>query len=164
VLTADVPAGSVVMPGQSIATLTSGPTVLRIEAPEADMSGLTLGQSVEFASAAAGAPPTRATVVRIYPAVTAGKVQADLEAPSLGNELIGRRVPLRLTLGVRQALVLPGRFVIARSGVDYVRVLAADGSADDVPVQVAPGPSPGVVEVLSGLASGDVLVGPGAGR
>jgi RND family efflux transporter MFP subunit len=164
VLKADVPAGSVVEPGQSIATLTAGPTVLRIEAPEADARGLKVGQSVELAPDQPGQAATRATVVQVYPAVEAGKVVADLDAPNLKGDFVGQRVAMRLALGARQALVIPARFVLSRSGVDYVRVLGPDGGADEVPVELAPGPAAGEVEVLSGLAPGDTLVLPGAGR
>ncbi|HVN01206.1 MAG TPA: efflux RND transporter periplasmic adaptor subunit [Caulobacteraceae bacterium] len=164
VLKADVPAGSVVQPGQSIATLTAGPIVLRVETPEADAAGLKVGQTVDIAPGQPGVPAGQAKIVQVYPAVDAGKVIADLDAPGLSNDLIGRRVALRLALGQRQALLVPVRFVITRSGVDYVRVLEPDGTADETPVQVAPGPSAMQVEVLSGAAAGDVLVAPGAGR
>lgn len=168
VLTADTPAGSVVAPGQSIATVTAGPIVLRVEAPESAAAGLRVGQPVEIAAGQPGAPSGRATIVQVYPAVETGKVIADLDAPGLSGAFIGQRVAVRLALGQRQALVIPNRFVVTRSGVDYVRVQDAAGGAVDVPVQLAPGPAPGQVEALSGVAPGDVLVGPapsrGAGR
>ena len=82
VLRADVPAGSVVMPGQSIATITAGPAVLRIEAPEADGRAIKVGQSVQLAAEEPGRRRSqRATIVQVYPSVTAGKVVADLDAP-----------------------------------------------------------------------------------
>jgi RND family efflux transporter MFP subunit len=165
VLKADVPTGSVVEPGESIATLTAGPTVLRIEAPEADAAGLRVGQTVVIASDQPGVAATQATIRQIYPAVDAGKVAADLDAPGLTlGDLVGQRVAVRLALGERQALVIPDRFVVTRSGVDYARLVSPNGGADDVPVQLAPGPSPGEVEVLSGLSPGDTLLAPGAGR
>ena len=48
----------------------------------------------------------------------------------------------------------------SRFGIDYVTVLAKDGSAADVPVQTAPSLEGGKVEVLSGVAAGDTLVAP----
>ena len=163
VLSADTPAGSVVTPGQSIATITAGPTVLRVEAPEAEAAGLKLGQTVEIVPGQPGAPSGQATIVQIYPGVETGKLIADLDAPGLSGDLIGRRVAVRLGLGERQALVIPSRFVVTRSGVDYVRVLGAAGGADEIPVQLAPGAAPGQVEVLSGLAPGDTIVAPPPG-
>lgn len=163
VLKADTPAGSVVMPGQSIATITAGPTVLRVEAPEAEAAGLRVGQSVEIAPGQAGAPAGQATIVQVYPGVETGQVIADLAAPGLTDAFIGRRVAVRLALGRRQALVVPSRFVVTRSGVDYVRVLGPAGASDEVPVELAPAASSGQVEVLSGLAPGDTIIAPAAG-
>jgi len=161
VLRADVPAGSVVMPGQSIATLTAGPAVLRIEAPEADAGELKVSQSVQLASDEPGGALATATIVQVYPSVTAGKVVADLDAPGLSDGPVGRRIAVRLALGQRQAIVIPARFVVTHAGVDFVRVLSG-GGVDESPVQLAPGPTPGTMEVLSGVAAGDTLVAPAA--
>lgn len=160
VLHAEVPAGSVVTPGMSIATLTAGPAVLRAEIPEADARGLRIGQSVPLVSDDTGEALGAAVISQIYPAVTSGQVTADLSAPGLDAGAVGRRMRLRLEAGMRPALVVPRRFVSSRFGVDYVRLRARDGSASDVPVQLSSEPRGDGVEVLSGLAPGDVLVGP----
>jgi len=123
-----------------------------------------VGQVAELATDSDAKGPTRATITQVYPAVSAGKVSVDLSAPGISGNLIGRRLALRLALGQRQALVIPSRFVITRSGVDYARLAESDGSVDEVPIEAAPGPAAGEVEVLSGLADGDVLVGPGERR
>lgn len=161
VLKADVPAGSVVGAGQSVATLTSGPQVLRVEVPEADARALKIGQTV-------GVLPedlsgvTSGVISQVYPAVTAGRVVADVTVPALRPELIGQRVRVRLVVGQRSALVIPKRFVAHRYGLDYVRVADRSGQATDIAVQLAPTSDPGRVEVLSGLAEGDVIVPAGA--
>lgn len=160
VLRADIPAGSVVSPGQSLATLTAGPVVVRLEIPEAQGLSLKTGQTVEFASDDLGLASTQARVTQVYPAVTGGLVTADLEAPGLQTDFIGRRLVARLRVGSRNALIAPSRFMVSRYGVDYVRVLGPKGAAD-VPVQLAPGPDAGAVEILSGLSPGDTLLVPG---
>ncbi len=71
---------------------------------------------------------------------------------------------MRLALGERAAIVMPARFVVTRSGVDYVRVLNPGGGLDEVPVQLSAGAIAGQVEVLSGLSVGDTLVAPGPQR
>jgi len=162
VLRADTPPGSVVMPGQSIATVTAGRVLIRVEVPEGDAHGLAAGQTLELASQELGPAITRATVVQVYPAVTAGKVTADLEAPGLDGRLIGQRVGLSIRLGQRPAIVVPRRFITTRFGVDYARVVTAGGAAADAPVQVARTPGSQDVEVLSGLNPGDVIVAAGA--
>jgi RND family efflux transporter MFP subunit len=164
VLQIAVPAGSVVTPGQSVATITAGEVVIRVETPEADARGLKTGQTVALSSGDLGPGVTQATISQIYPAVSAGRVTADLTAPGLSPQFVGQRVRLSLPIGQRQALVAPARMVFSRFGVDYVRVVAKDGSASDAPVQTAPTAAPGKLEILSGLASGDILVAPGATR
>lgn len=160
VLRADVPAGSVVAPGQSVATLTSGPLVIRIEAPEADARGLKVGQPVAVEGIAGG----KAEVAQVYPAVQGGQARADLAAPDLKPDFVGQKLTARLPIGERRAVVVPARFVTSRFGVDYVRVKGPEGRFADAPVQLAPGPAPGQVEVLSGLAPGDVVAAPRAVR
>lgn len=159
VLRADVPAGSVVAPGQSIATLTSGPLVIRIEAPEADARGLQRGQAI-----AVDGIGGKAEVAQVYPSIEGGRARADLEAPGLKPDFVGQRLTVRLPVGQRQALVIPDRFVTSRFGVDYVRAEGPSGRFGDAPVQLAPGPGPGQVEVLSGLSPGDILSAPRSGR
>jgi RND family efflux transporter MFP subunit len=153
VLRADTPPGSVVAPGQSVATITSGPLVIRIEAPEADARGLKAGQAIVVDEVAGG----RAEVTQVYPAVQGGQARADLAAPGLKPDFVGHRLTARIPVGQRQALIIPSRFVTTRFGVDYVRVKGPQGRFGDAPVQLSPGPAPGQVEVLSGLAQGDVV-------
>jgi len=162
VLRADVPPGSVVTPGQSVATVTAGKVLIRVELPEGDAHGLAAGQTLDVASQDLGPAVTKAVVVQVYPAVTAGKVTADLDAPGLDGRLIGQRVALSVRLGQRPAIVVPRRFIVTRYGVDYARIAAQDGSAADAPVQVARTPGSDQVEVLSGLSPGDVIVAAGA--
>lgn len=164
VLRADVPAGSVVTAGMSVASITAGPVVLRIEIPEAQAGGLRAGQAVALASEDIDGGGLSAVVSQVYPAVSGGRVVADLTAPGLDSRLVGRRIRAQVQIGERQALIVPSRLVINRFGVDYVRLLARDGSAHDAPVQTAPLTQAGEVEILSGLTAGDTLVAPGGGR
>ncbi|QUD90644.1 efflux RND transporter periplasmic adaptor subunit [Phenylobacterium montanum] len=163
VLHAATPAGSVVAPGQSIATLTVGQTVVRAEIPEGQAVALKTGEQVAVEpDQAAGV--TSAVVSQIYPAVSAGRVTVDLTAPGLEAGLVGQRVRVRLPAGQRPALVAPRRFIVTRFGVDYAAVLQPGGQVADVPVQLAPGPAADQVEILSGLAAGDTIVRAGAGK
>ena len=58
--------------------------------------------------------------------------------------------------------MVPRAYVAHRYGLDYVRVLDRSGRPGDVAVQVAPTDAEGRLEVLSGLADGDVIVPPEA--
>lgn len=154
VLRADVPAGAPVAPGMPIAVITAGQTIVRLEMPES------LSDKVHAGSRVAATGLGTGSVIKVYPSITAGRVTADVAMPGIDNRLIGRRVAAKVETGSRKALLVPAGFVTTRFGIDYVRVLAKDGSATEVPVQTAPSAEAGRVEILSGASAGDTLVGP----
>ncbi len=160
VLRADIPAGAPVAPGMAIAVITAGPTILRLDMPESLADNVQPGAQVRASEIGNG--QTLGRVIRVYPAVTAGQVTADVELAGIDNRFIGRRVAAKVETGKRKALLVPTRFVTNRFGIDYVMLLAKDGSAGQVPVQIAPAAEPGTVEILSGAVAGDMLIGTGA--
>jgi RND family efflux transporter MFP subunit len=157
VLRADVPAGSPVAPGMAIAVITAGPTIVRLEMPESLADKVHAGSRVTASSIGSGSGV--GTVIKLYPSVNAGRVTADVAMPGIDNSLIGRRVAAKVEAGARIALLVPAGYVINRYGIDYVTILAKDGSAAQVPVQTATTVEPGKVEVLSGASAGDTLIG-----
>ena len=157
VLTADVPVGSVVMPGQTIARITAGPMVVRIELPEGQARALKVGDPVQLAAEDLRGVAVQGVVAQVYPSVTGGQVVADVTAPNLPQDLIGQRIRARIKVGERQALVVPRRYIVTRFGVDYARLVRPDGAVSESPVQTTAGPTADSVEVLSGLALGDIL-------
>jgi len=160
VLKVHAPEGSVVSPGQPIVTVTAGEPVLRLELPEAQAGTLGVGAKVAIVPEDLPGAPPDGVVTQVYPMVASGRVVADIAVPGLAAEPIGRRVRLRLRVGERPGLVVPRRFVATRFGVDFARLADPSGGASDVAVQIAPTADPAMVEVLSGLAVGDVLVAP----
>jgi RND family efflux transporter MFP subunit len=163
VLVADVPVGSVVMPGQTLAKITAGPIVVRIELPEGQARALKVGDVVRLAAEDLRGVATQGTVSQVYPAIAGGQVTADVSAPGLPQDLIGQRVRAQVKVGERQALVAPRRYVVTRFGIDYARLVRADNTISETPVQTTAGPSADTVEILSGLRAGDVLTPAGAG-
>ena len=160
VLAADVPAGSVVSAGQSVATITAGPLVLRLELPEAQGRNLRVGQSVVVSSE--DLPGVSAgSIAQVYPASTAGRTTADIAVDGLASDRVGQRVIVQVPVGQRRALVLPRRFISTRYGIDFVRTVDRAGRVSEAPVQLGGPVSGGRVEVLSGLAAGDVVLAPG---
>lgn len=153
VLRADVPAGAPVAPGMAIAVITAGPTIVRLEMPESLAGNVHPGSRVT----ATGLEPGRVT--KIYPSVNAGKVEADVDMPGIDNRLIGRRVAAKVETGIRKALLVPRAYVSTHYGIDYVTLLAKDGSTTQIPVQTAPSSEAGKVEILSGANPGDILIG-----
>lgn len=155
VLQADVPAGSAVAPGMSIATITSGPVVLRLSLPESLVGQVHVGSAV---IATSDNRSRHGTVIKVYPSVDSGYVRADATLPGLDGGLIGRRVAARVEAGTHPALLVPAKYVTTRFGIDYVDVRSAKGEIATVPVQTTPAMAPGSVEILSGVSAGDVLV------
>ena len=164
VLVADVPVGSVVMPGQSVAKITAGPLVVRIELPEGQARALKIGDFVDLAAEDLRGVAARGTITQIYPSITGGQVTADVSAPNLPNDLIGRRVRATIKIGERQAIVIPRLYVATRFGVDYARLVGTDGAISESPIQIRTGAASDTVEVLSGLRIGDVLTPAEAAR
>ena len=164
VLTADVPLGSVVMAGQSVARITAGPTVVRIELPEAQAQALKVGDEVQLAAEDLRGVARSGRVTQVYPSVTAGQVVADVTAAGLPEDLVGQRVRVGIRIGQRQALVVPRRYISTRYGIDYVRLVGKDGTVSETPVQTTSAATASDVELLSGVRPGDVLVPAGAGQ
>ncbi|MFZ5718774.1 MAG: efflux RND transporter periplasmic adaptor subunit [Pseudomonadota bacterium] len=158
VLRADVPAGSVVAPGQSVATITAGEPLLRLEIPEAQARALRVGDAVSIETEDLPGVAPSGVIAQVYPAVTAGRVVADIKAAGLDARLVGQRVRVRVKVGERRALIVPQKFVSTRHGLDFARLVTGKGETAEVAVQLAPGPAAGQVEVLSGLTAGDTLV------
>jgi hypothetical protein len=134
--------------------------VVRIELPEAEARALKVGNVVQMAAEDLRGAASQGVIAQVYPAVTAGQVTADVAAPGLPQDLIGQRVRAQVKIGERQALVIPRRYIAMRFGVDYVRIVRADGTASEIPVQTTAGPAADQAEILSGLRAGDVLTPP----
>jgi RND family efflux transporter MFP subunit len=164
VLVADVPVGSVVMPGQTVAKITAGPMVVRIELPEGQARALKVGDVIQLAAEDLRGAGAQGTISQVYPAVTGGQVTADVSAPGLPQDLIGQRVRAQIKVGERRALILPRTYVVTRFGVDYARLVRADNTVSETPIQTTAGPTAALVEVLSGLRAGDVLTPPGIAK
>lgn len=156
VLRADVPAGSPVAPGMAIAVITAGPTIVRLEMPESLADKVHAGSRVTASGIGSGSGA--GTVIKLNPSVAAGRVAVDVDMPGIDNRLIGRRVAAKVETGVRKALLVPTGYVINRYGIDYVTILAKDGSAAQAPVQTAASAETGKVEILSGANAGDTLI------
>ncbi|MBN8832062.1 MAG: efflux RND transporter periplasmic adaptor subunit [Sphingomonadales bacterium] len=164
VLRADIPAGSVVAPGMSIATVTAGPPILRLMLPEGAAGQVRVGAPVLVDARDFPQGARQGQVVQVYPAVSGGQVRVDASLPGLTADLVGRRVGASIAVGRRSALVVPRRFVTTRYGIDQVQLVTADKQLGMAPVQIAPTAESDKVEILSGVAAGDTLFAPRASR
>lgn len=154
VLKVHVSEGSVVMPGETIATLAAENYVLRLELPERHARFIRVGDKVLVgARALDGDEPRLGAVRQVYPRIEHGRVIADVAVEGLGDYFVGERMPVHVATGTRQAFVIPREAISRSFGLDTVTL--KDGSR--VVVQVGAVTEDGI-EVLSGLRAGDIVV------
>ncbi|MFS8037722.1 efflux RND transporter periplasmic adaptor subunit [Xanthobacter sp. AM11] len=170
VLTVPVTPGSVVLAGDEIARIASGPYYLRLSLPERHAANIREGGTVrignrgiteDVAGTPAAARPGR--IVKVYPEITAGRVVADVEVGGLGDYFVNERTLVWIEIGRRPVLAVPPALVLTRHGIDYVRIAAPRGVLE-VPVILGArfhGEGGERVEVLTGLKDGDHLLDPG---
>ena len=154
----DVPVaeGAVLMPGEPVALLGGGGIFLRLAVPERHASELRAGDTLQIGGAGA---ETAGKLVRIYPLIENGRVVADVEVADLPEDFVDARVLVRLPVGERTALLVPGTALITRSGLDFVAVTSGNTTSLRA---VVPGErhmidGTPMVEILSGLQAGDVI-------
>jgi RND family efflux transporter MFP subunit len=155
--------GSVVMPGDVLAQIAGQEAVLRLRVPERHAAFLHVGDRVRLETAGRVPGDGFGTVSRVYPRIEDGRVVADAAMAGLDAFFVGERVTVWIGTGARPGIVVPAGLIRTRFGLDYALVRRG-GQAVETPVQRGrPTPSPEMpdgVEILSGLAAGDVLVTP----
>lgn len=165
VLNVPVTVGTVMMSGETVATLAQQDFVLRLRVPEEQARYLKAGDPIRLDGRALGAGPDAfGTISLVYPEIQDGRVTADAKIEGLGDYFVGQRVQVWIAGDKRPTTIVPGRYLLTRFGLDYARVRQADGSTLDIPVQRGrPRPQadmPDALEILAGLRPGDVLVLP----
>jgi RND family efflux transporter MFP subunit len=160
VLTVPLTTGTVVLNGDTIATIGEQPFLLRLRVPERHAVSLKQGDRVRIDSGQLGVAESEDGVITlVYPQIDQGRVVADAKVSDLGGYFVGDRIRVWISAGTREGYVVPDSFLLTRFGLDYVRLRHVDGSAMDTPVQRG-SQMPGGVEILSGVKAGDVLVRP----
>jgi len=165
VLTVPVTVGTVVLAGEPVATIAVQNFVLRLRVPERHARFLKAGDTVRIDGKELGDSGAKFGTIRlVYPQIEDGRVIADADVKGLGDYFVGQRIPVWVSAGDRESIIVPSSFVITRFGVDYARVRKDAKTVIDVPVQRGrelPRPDmPDGLEILSGLKAGDVLVRP----
>jgi membrane fusion protein, multidrug efflux system len=158
VLKVHVTEGSVVLPGDKIATITVEAYLLRMMLPERHARFIKQGDTVLVGprGMAIGSQKRReGRVKQVYPELDKGRVVADVEVSGLGDFFVGERVRVYVATGTRQAVIIPATFIRRRAGISFVKLK----SGQEIVVQLGL-PEAGGIEVLSGLKAGDVIVKP----
>ena len=159
VLSVPLSPGSVVTPGETVAEIAGGGVFLRLSVPERFAGELSEGDRIEISS---GGDTRSGVLAKLYPQIAGGRLEADVEVEGLDPRFVGRRVPVRLPVGQRMAILVPQAALSRTGGLDFVTVQGADGPVRRVVVPGAVLRRDGAAmrEILSGLAPGDVLVIP----
>ena len=161
--------GSVVLPGDALATIAEQNYVLRLSVPERHARFIRVGDTVRFDRQELGgtgnaAGPAFGRITLIYPLIQDGRVRVDATAAGVGDYFVGERIRVWVSAGTRQTYVVPSGYVLTRFGLDFVRLRRPDGTTVDIPVQrgrAQPTPAmPDGLEILSGLVPGEVIVHP----
>lgn len=169
VLTVPVTPGSVIMAGEDIARVATGPYFLRLSLPERHASEIKEGDTVlvgerSLTRSLSSAPSQgrQGTIAKVYPEIENGRVIADVEVADVGDYFVNERTLVSIPVGKRSVLLVPPRALKTLHGVDYVRISGSQGEIDVAvvlgeAVDTAEGPH---IEILSGLRDGDKVVLP----
>lgn len=167
VLLVPITVGSVVMPGESLATIAANAYVLRLELPERHARFIRKGDTIRLGARSLNAGEQKlkkGEIAQVYPELQGGRVIADATVEGLGDFFVGERVLVYISGGTRAGIVIPRDYVTTRYGYDFVRVARPGGGVSEVVVQLGlpvelKDASTGV-EVLGGLNPGDEIVKP----
>jgi len=159
ILKVPVSEGSVVLAGETVASLATDNYILRLQLPERHARFMKAGDTILVGTR--GLEPSaeetlrKGRVATVYPEIDNGRVIADVEVTGLGDYFVGERTRVYVATGTREAFIVPADYLYRRFGVSYVKL----GSGAEVVVQ--PGlPVEGGIEILAGLREGDVVVRP----
>ncbi|UYN93940.1 MAG: efflux RND transporter periplasmic adaptor subunit [Enhydrobacter sp.] len=159
VLTVPVSVGSVVMPGETVASLAADNYILRLQLPERHARFMKAGDIILVGARGLQQQEQetlrRGTVRLVYPQIDRGRVIADAEVEGLGDYFVGERTRVYVATGLRDALVVPIGYVYRRFGVSYLKL----GDGREVVVQVGQPVNDGI-EILAGVQQGDEVVAP----
>ncbi|WP_330998630.1 efflux RND transporter periplasmic adaptor subunit [Ollibium composti] len=168
VLTVPVTAGSVIMAGEPVARIATGPYYLRLSLPERHAAEIAEGAIVEVGvrgrAQASGAPGATAQgrIVKVYPEIADGRVIADVDVAGIGSYFVNERTLVSIPVGKRSVLAVPQKAVTSLHGIDYVRLAATDGPMDVAVIlgETFESQSGTLVEILTGLKDGDRIMLP----
>ncbi len=155
ILTVPVTRGSVVMAGESVATLGGGGFFLRLSIPERHAELLEKGASLAVETTAG---PLQGRLVKIYPQIEGGRVTADVEVPDLPTDFVDARLLVRVPVGTRQTIMVPADAIKSHAGIDTLRIASGGGETDRTVVLGER--HGGDIEILSGVVAGDAVVLP----
>lgn len=157
VLHVPIAEGSVVGMGEAVAQIGSGGVFLRLSIPERFAGSLQEGDAIGIEGSGALAD---GVIAKLYPQIESGRLQADVEVEGLEDRYVGLRLPVRLSVGDREAILVPQAALSRGGGLDFVTVETAEGPVERVVVPGLTFDRDGTEwrEILTGLQAGDRVV------
>lgn len=159
--------GDVVSGGQQLFAIMGGQSFkVEVNVPEANIAKIALGNKASITLDAYGEDVVfPATVILIDPAETVVEgvptYKVTLQFDSKDDRIrSGMTANIDIIVGSKENVVgVPFRAVLEKDGKQYVRVVNADGKTfTEVPVTTGIKGSEGLVEIVSGIASGTTIV------
>lgn len=159
ILRVPVTKGAVVMPGEAMAMIGGGGVFLRLAVPERHAAYLTEGAEIQIGT---DGQAQTGRLAKLYPQIENGRVIADVEVEGLDASFVDARVLVRLPVGSAQTLVVPAGAVTTRMGLDFVTIRGKETPIERAVVLGEPLSVGGtaMIEILTGLAVGDVVIDP----
>lgn len=167
VLSVPLAQGSVILPGETVASIAGGGYFLRLSLPERHAGGIAEGDEVIVGRRGVVPDRTAATslkgrVAKVYPEIKDGRVLADVEVEGLGDFFVGERTLVSIPIGSRQIITVPPAAIVTRHGLDFVTIVQGQARIE---VAVIPGETFATelgprTEILTGLRGGDTVVLP----
>jgi RND family efflux transporter MFP subunit len=157
ILSVPVTRGAVVLAGEPVATVGGGGFFLRLAIPERHAGSLEEGGAIRVT---ADGMESEGRLARVFPQIENGRVIADVSVDDLESAFVDARVLVQVPVGERPALLIPREAVATRGGLDFVTVQEGDAEVDRAVLLAETSGSAALVEVLTGLAPGDVVVTP----
>jgi len=158
--------GALIQPGQVITTLDQiSPIKLDFSIPSTMLEGLHAGDRIEARADALGGKPfigtVSATDSRIDPMTRSILLRAIIDNPE-GKLIPGMLMRVTILAHERQALMVPEEAVTQKQDKHYLTLVNADGKADIREVGIGTRRN-GLVEIVSGLSAGELVVVRGMG-
>ena len=165
VLKVPVTAGTVILPGETVASVAEHNFILRLRVPERHARFLKVGDTVRIDGEELGANGAKFGTIRlVYPQIEDGRVIADAAVAGLGDYFVGERIRVWVSAGERDSIIVPWRLhhhpfrhrLCARAQGQRGRSTCRCSAGARLPRP----DMPDALEILSGLKNGDVLVRP----
>lgn len=160
VLRVPVTRDTVIMAGETVATIGGGGFFLRLAIPERHADLLKADLPIEITDGLGAGSVGR--LAKIYPEIDGGRLIADVEFDDLPTAFVNKRLLVRVPVGERLALIVPQSALISRFGIDYVAIRSGDTSIERSVVAAKPITVDGrqMIEILTGLNPGDEVILP----